>query len=72
MFCKFGCRRKCGFTGEKLPRLKDIRAGIIPYEEILAEAEERLVKLDAARKTCSLPSKPDFDLVNELSIKLHR
>jgi len=60
------------FTGKKLQRLKDIRAGIVSYESILAEAEERLAKLDSARKTCTLPSSPDFNLVNELSINLHR
>jgi predicted nucleotidyltransferase len=60
------------FSGEKLQRLKDIRAGIISYESILAEAEERLAKLDEGRKVCTLPTKPDFDLVNELSINLHK
>ena len=60
------------FEGEKLQRLKDIRSGLISYEELVLEAEERLAKLDAARKTCSLPTNPDFELVNELSIQLHR
>ena len=59
------------FSGEKLQRLKDIRAGKIPYEEILSEAEERLAKIDATRELCALPSKADMDLVSELSVKLH-
>jgi len=60
------------FEGTQLQRLRDIRAGKLNHEEILAEAEERLAKIDAVRDTCSLPKSPDFDLVNEVSIKLHK
>ena len=57
--------------GDKLQRCGDIRAGKLPYEEILAEAEERLTKMDTARKTCSLSAGVDFDKINEVSIELH-
>ena len=60
------------FEGELLQRLKDIRAGKIAYEEILAEAESRMDALSKARETCGLPTTPNFVIVNELSVRLHK
>jgi predicted nucleotidyltransferase len=60
------------FEGERLQWLKDIRAGKLQYEEILAEAEKRLAALNAAKQTCALPVKVNLDTVSELSVKFHR
>jgi hypothetical protein len=59
-------------AGTALQRCKDIRAGLIPYDEIVAEAEEGVAWLDNQRKNCSLPSTPDFGRINELSIRIHK
>jgi len=57
---------------EVLAFLRDIRAGKLPYDKLVDEAERRIAKLDEARKTCSLPKNPCYDTVNELSIRLHK
>ncbi|MDR2115733.1 MAG: nucleotidyltransferase domain-containing protein [Planctomycetaceae bacterium] len=62
---------KVRFEGEQLQRLKDIRFARLPYEEVLAEAEERLAQLDEQRKTCSLPATADMDTLSDLLIELH-
>jgi predicted nucleotidyltransferase len=61
---------KVRFEGEQLQRLKDIRFAYLPYEEIMAEAEERLAKLDAAKENCSLPHSPNREKLSELLIEM--
>jgi predicted nucleotidyltransferase len=61
---------KVRFEGEQLQRLKDIRFAHLPYEEIMAEAEERLAKLDTAKENCSLPHSPNREKLSELLIEL--
>jgi predicted nucleotidyltransferase len=62
---------KVRFEGEELQRLLDIRFGELPYEEIVAEADERLADLDERRKTCTLPNTANLDLLSELLVELH-
>jgi predicted nucleotidyltransferase len=59
------------FSGDALQRLKDIRAGKIPYEDLVQEADDRLQNLDNLAKTCSLPKNADYDRVSKLSVELH-
>jgi len=62
---------KVRFEGEQLQKLKDIRAGKYPYDDLIEEADEMRIRLDEARMTCKLPATADLKEISTLSEKLH-
>ncbi|MDR0608530.1 MAG: nucleotidyltransferase domain-containing protein [Planctomycetaceae bacterium] len=62
---------KVRFEGEQLQKLKEIRFTRLPYEEIIAEAEERLAQLEEYRKTCTLPNSADIKTLSDLLVELN-
>jgi predicted nucleotidyltransferase len=63
---------KVRFEGETLQKLKDIRNNKYSYDDLLQEANERLVELDSKADKSNLPNNPDYNKINKLSIELHK
>ena len=57
------------FEGERLERLKLIRAGVLPYEEIMAEVEAKMEELKTIEKTSSLPASANAKRIDELYLE---
>ena len=47
------------FRRENRQELLAVRAGEFSYEELLARAEQQLLRVEAAFATCKLPEMPD-------------
>jgi hypothetical protein len=54
------------FSGEKLEDLRKIRAGNLPYEEIMAKVEAKMEELKAVEASSPLPKTVNLDKINEL------
>ena len=49
--------------------LLDIRAGKFEYDDLIKQAEEKVIRLDEAFSTCSLPDKVDNNLINDMVLE---
>ena len=50
--------------------LLQVRAGEFEYEELVAWAEERLARANAAFEKSKLPERPDRDRINRLLVEI--
>ena len=57
------------FDGPRLERLKLIRAGVLPYEEIMAEVEAKMEELKTIEKTSPLPASANANRIDELYLE---
>jgi predicted nucleotidyltransferase len=57
---------------EEIKKLIAIRKGEYEYEDILAEAESLIEKMDKAFEESNLPDKVDGELINDLLIKIRK
>lgn len=53
-------------------RLREVRAGTVPLNEVLAEIDDLAVALDGARKHADLRPMPDFNQINEFLVAAHQ
>ena len=53
-------------------RVLDVRTGRVPFEEVLAEADELRERLEALLQTSELPEQPDHDAVNAFLADAYR
>lgn len=57
---------------EEIKKLIAIRKGEYEYEDILAEAEGLIAKMDKTFEESKLPDKVDTDLVNDILVKIRK
>lgn len=61
------------FSGEKLEMLRKIRAGDMPYEQIMEMVESKMAALGPLADASPLPQKVDLDRINHLYLEIvHR
>lgn len=53
-------------------RVLDVRTGRVPFDEVLAEADELRNRLEALLQTSDLPEHPDHDAVNAFLADAYR
>ena len=57
------------FEGERLDRLRLIRSGDLPYQEIMAEVDAKMEELKVVEKNSPLPASPNAKRIDELYLE---
>ncbi len=70
MAIEIGREKKVNVKRPNRDFLLDIKTGKFEYEELLKMAEQKQTEMEAVFEKSSLPEKPDFELINELTYRL--
>ena len=50
--------------------LLQIRAGAFDYDDLIQQAEQKVVQVDAAAASSPLPNRPDVERINQILVEL--
>jgi hypothetical protein len=58
------------FEGDKLEYLMNIRAGELPYEDLMKDVENRMGELETLHKSSKIPEEVDHEGIDQLFLEL--